>query len=259
MHRSHQYRICQQDEKGFHRPLCQEIEAMQLQMSLGTSNRETIELAAKVDIPVPAVASLSLFDYRLPHVQHGIQAHVLHPKVNLRDAVLMPSATSLVGLLPCRRRLLFDAKVKIAARNVKFANPLVDAGTVNGIRFVHALIPNISLLPAGIPLGPYETSGWDAGDHSQFFNETVQAVSGKGLEICSIICDNLRAQVKGLRGFLKSRSHESGMMIHVPCINHIANSIFKHVLDFDWFGIVGKLIPDLVNSLNSPVGRAILG
>jgi hypothetical protein len=49
------------------------------------------------------------------------------------------------------------------------------------------------------------------------------------------------------------------MVIHVPCNIHLADLILKHVLDFDLFGIVSKSISDLVNLVNSPVGRGILG
>jgi hypothetical protein len=71
-----------------------------------------------------------------------------------------------------------------------FVNLLLDPGTVNGMKLVHALTANPSLLPEGIPLEPYEMSSWDAGDCWGLFNGTVQEVSEKGLEICSIICDN---------------------------------------------------------------------
>jgi hypothetical protein len=100
------------------------------------------------------------------------------------------------------------------------------------------------------------SSSWDRGRCSQFLSETVQEVSEKGLEICSIICGNARAQVNSLTGFLKSGSNESQMIIHVSCVDHMAHLMCKHVLDFDLFGIASKLI---VNSLNSPLGRRILG
>jgi hypothetical protein len=51
---------------------------------------------------------------------------------------------------------VFNEKVKIGARYVKFVNLLVDAGTVNGVKLVHALIANPSPLSEGIPLEPYE-------------------------------------------------------------------------------------------------------
>jgi hypothetical protein len=147
---------------------------VQLQTIVDTSNRETIELAAKLDIPMHVVASPTFFNYRLLQIYHSIQIYILHSKVNLRDALLMPSATSLIGLPRRRWRLLFDEKVNITARDVKFVNLLVDAGTVNGIKFVRALIANSSLFPEGIPLEPDEMSNWDASDYSHFFSETVQ-------------------------------------------------------------------------------------
>jgi hypothetical protein len=131
---------------------------MQLQTIPDTSNREIIQLVAKLDIPVHVVASPTFLDYGLPQMQHGIQAHVLHPKVNLRDALPMPSATTLAGPLRRHSRILFDEKVKIAARDVKFVNLLVDAVTVNGIKFANVQIVHPSLLPEVIPLQQHEMS-----------------------------------------------------------------------------------------------------
>jgi hypothetical protein len=70
-------------------------------------------------------------------MQHGIQEHVLHTRIILRDTPRMRSATALAGLLPRHGRIVFDEKGKITAGGVKFANLLADAGTVNGIRFMH--------------------------------------------------------------------------------------------------------------------------
>jgi hypothetical protein len=61
------------------------------------------------------VASPTFFDFRLLQIEHCIQAHFLHPQVDLRNAVLMLSTTALVGLPRRHRRITFDEKVKIAA------------------------------------------------------------------------------------------------------------------------------------------------
>jgi hypothetical protein len=65
MGRSHEYHIHQKDDDGFPRHLCQDIKTTQLQTILDTSNRETIELAAKLDIHLHVVASPTVFDRRL--------------------------------------------------------------------------------------------------------------------------------------------------------------------------------------------------
>jgi hypothetical protein len=95
----------------------------------------------------------------------------------------------------------------------------------------------------------------DLGDYSQFFNAAVQEDSEKGLETNLIIYDDVRAHVKGLMALLKSRSDDSQVIILFPGINHMADLIVKQVLDFDSFRTTSKSIPDLVNFLNSPVGR----
>jgi hypothetical protein len=74
----------------------------------------------------------------------------------------------------------------------------------------------------------------------------------KGLEMYSIIFNTLRPPVKDLRDLLKGRSDGSQRTIHVPC------SVLKHVLDFGSFVTIRNAITDLVNSLNSRVGKVIL-
>jgi hypothetical protein len=93
MHRSHQCHIRQEGDDGFPRHLRQNIEILQVQTILNTSNRETTELAARIDIHARVVASPTFFDYPLLQMQNVIQAHVLHPNGKSCDALPMPPAT----------------------------------------------------------------------------------------------------------------------------------------------------------------------
>jgi hypothetical protein len=97
MHRSHQYHIRHQDDDTFPQHLPEDIEARQLQTILDTSNRENIGLAATLDILLHIVASGTSFDYQLLQMQPGIEAHVLNPKVNSRDALPMPFGQPWLG------------------------------------------------------------------------------------------------------------------------------------------------------------------
>jgi hypothetical protein len=116
----------------------------------------------------------------------------------------MRSATTLAGVPYRHGRIVFHEKVKIAAQDIKFVNLLVDAWTANDIKFMHVLTANPPLFSEGISLEPYDISGWDAGTYSQFLNEMVEEVSEKGLEMYSIICDNLPVQVKRSEVFRKA-------------------------------------------------------
>jgi hypothetical protein len=92
-----------------------------------------------------------------------------------------------------------------------------------------------------------------------FFNEMIEKISEKSLEICLILCDNMGIRANDLKMFLKGSSNDSQIIIHIPCINHINNLIFKNILNFGSFGIVNRSIPDLLDWLNSPIDTGILG
>lgn len=89
----------------------------------------------------------------------------------------------MAGLRHHHGHLVSDEKVKIGARDVKFVNLSVDAGTVNGIKLGHLLIVNPALFPERIPIELHEISIWDADDYTQFFNDMVQEASAKTLEL----------------------------------------------------------------------------
>jgi hypothetical protein len=79
---------------------------------------------------------------------------------------------------------------------------MCDAGTVNTLKVVHALIANPSLLSQSIPLESYENKSHNRAQYEAFFTDTVLFLSQKGIEVCGIICDNTSARIKGLNASL---------------------------------------------------------
>jgi hypothetical protein len=65
-----------------------------------------------------------------------------------------------------------------------------------------------------------------------FFRQTMTTYSGEdatvSLEIWGIVCDNLPAQVIGLRYFLAVDNERWGGLMHAPCCNHMTNLVFVH-------------------------------
>ena len=72
--------------------------------------------------------------------------------------------------------------------------------------------------------------------YKYLFNCLYEEASTLGIQICSIICDNLRAQISGLKGFLNNSNNDIKIINHVPCFAHMCNWIFLRSME---------LIPDL--------------
>jgi hypothetical protein len=153
MHRSHECHISQQDYDGFPPRVGQDIEAVQVQTILDASNRETIQLGAKLDILMYVVASFPFLDCRLRQMHHGIQAHIQKQirATHYRCRPLQPwlGCYAATGVLCSTRKSRSEPETSSSSL-------LVDAGTANGVKLVHALIANPSPLPEWIPLEPYE-------------------------------------------------------------------------------------------------------
>jgi hypothetical protein len=140
---------------------------------------------------------------------------------------------------------------------------LCDAGTVNRIKLVHAALSNPSRLTRVHPLEPYNNDNWTSDRYAAFFRDIVTTISrdevSPRIEICGIICDNLPAQVAGLREFLSSEQGQARGIMHVPCLNHMINLVLTHVIKDAVFSDRIKNLPQVIRVLNKPESIEMVG
>jgi hypothetical protein len=113
-----------------------------------------------------------------------------------------------------------------------------------------------------LPLEPWKNTNWNAEQYEQFFRETVsklQEQHGKHrVEICGIICDNLPAQVAGLRNFLSSEDGLRTGIFHIPCLNHMVNLVFVHAIKDKVFAEAIADLPGQIHLLNKAQALEII-
>jgi hypothetical protein len=219
---------------------------------------DTSEMAGCLDIPIAVVASERYATYLCRLLQYGARLVRAAPGVNLEEIVpAWSQATYSEVMIQCARNA-FESRLRIVARDIRFVNVICDAGTVLTMKVVHCAFTNPSRLPEILPLDPYENTNWTANHYASFFHDIVTNF-GEQLEICGIICDNLPAQVAGLRQFLAMDNGRWAGVIHVPCLNHMINLVFSRILSITLIADVMATLPGITQALRSPAAQEIIG
>jgi hypothetical protein len=176
---------------------------------------------------VNVLVTPSFTDYLIGVMEAGIRMFQIDPDLNLAETILNVGHERMSEELRNCGRAVYDRRLEKIRENHGFANIICDAGTVMTMKVVHAAVSNPTRLGRILPLEPYENTNWGKREYADFFREVVdrltQEVDDFQLQICGIICDNLPAQVAGLRRFLSSEDGKQTAILHVRCVNHMIN------------------------------------
>ena len=112
-------------------------------------------------------------------------------------------------------------------KKIKFVNLIVDSGTVLSFHTLHVLAGNP--YEDGLPIlfDLQEDSHFDKAQYELAFQEQFEVASRDGITICSVIIDNLPAQVSGLLNCLDSPNPKIRAVLYVPCFAHMSNLVFQ--------------------------------
>ena len=111
-------------------------------------------------------------------------------------------------------------------KEIRFINLLIDSGTVNKFKCVHVLASNPHYYEMPVLLEVMENTNYSKEDYELLFQNIFEKSKELNLTIVSLICDNLPAQVGGVKGFLNSPDKNIQAILHVPCLAHMCNLIF---------------------------------
>ena len=127
--------------------------------------------------------------------------------------------------------LRFGAEMK--ERDVTFAceahfvNLVIDAGTVLGKGVIHALLNNPYHPGLPVILELIEGGGYDKWKYKQLFSLLIYKCINRGLIICSIVTDGLRAQRAALLELIKEAEDKNIQAIYpVYCCAHLTQLVF---------------------------------
>jgi hypothetical protein len=224
---------------------------------------ETAKIGGTLDIPVNVLITPAFHDYLIKIMESAILVVRNVPGLNLSEAFPMVGHERMSQELRECGHAVYDERIGTIRDDHRFVNIICDAGTVMTMKVVHAAVSNPSRLLRILPLEPYENTNWNAENYETFFHEVVaslsQEVEGSSVEICGVICDNLPAQVAGLRRFLSSDEGSRTGIQHVRCLNHMTNLVFIYAIRTKPFTEVVDGLPALVSILNTPESVAITG
>ena len=148
------------------------------------------------------------------------------------------------------------------AKQVTFVNIACDSGTVLGKTVIHALLTNPYHEAFPMVLQLCENDHLTSEGYYCLFNELCEECFANDLVVCGIVIDNLKAQVSGLKHFLRIFAADpmKGSIKHVPCFAHMANLVFIHAAKRS--PLLAKIVIDvakLVKALRKTEVRKELG
>ena len=135
-------------------------------------------------------------------------------------------------------------RLKLFARK-KIVNVLTDAGTVLGLKCVHAMISHPGI-DDSLPFAVYENYNFTQNDYSSFFSDIFDKILKNNLQIASVIIDQLPAQVNGITLCINSSSNILiKSIIIVPCVCHLTSLMFSAAIREN------ALISDIIKEIES--------
>ena len=115
------------------------------------------------------------------------------------------------------------------ARELRYVNIVVDAGTVLGVATIHSLLTNPYHREFPIVLEITENDHFDKFMYRDLFERLCMICHEQDLIVCSIITDGLPAQVSGLEMLLQEKESCS-CIYQIRCFAHLTNLVFNDCL-----------------------------
>jgi hypothetical protein len=139
---------------------------------------------------------------------------------------------------------------------IHYVNLLTGSGTVLGLNAFHAVLVNPNSLDVPLPVDTYENLGHNPDNYEAVYCELIQQIRQYNIELVSMICGNCPAQINGVtQAFVH---HPDLATLHIPCLNHMVNLIFTHVLTAEILSEGMALLNKFIRDLRSQAEEHIL-
>jgi hypothetical protein len=112
------------------------------------------------------------------------------------------------------------AEAIVQLSEVRFANLVVDAGTMHTLKTIVCLLTNQHYPIQRVLLALRENTNFTADDYVTLFVELFSSIEQYPIVTCSVVIDNLRAQSSGL-----DRGVGWSIILHVKCFAHMINLV----------------------------------
>ena len=205
-------------------------------------------LSLKLQIPVTRLTKPALTEFMVSMIKIG-------RSVQASDVEQMVTGFSTRTISERINRFghLFRERDFTAAREHRYVNIAVDAGTVLGVAVIHSLLTNPYSEKFPIVLDIVENEHFDKYLYRGLFERVCSTCHEQGLVVCSIITDGLPAQVSGLQ-MLLNEDESVNTVYHIHCFAHLTNLVFGDSLNQS--GYLRSILRDIskvVNLLRKPI------
>jgi hypothetical protein len=113
---------------------------------------------------------------------------------------------------------------------VRFANFVVDAGTVHSLKTIVCLLTNPHYPIQPVLFALREDPNFTADDYAVLFVELFSSIEQYPIVMCSVVIDNLRAQSSGL-----DRVVGQSIILHIKCFAHMINLVLVNTMTNAYF------------------------
>ena len=250
----HTFDVPQELDDGF-------PESAQLRKDLDTQDRlrnaivdAVALLALRLQIPVARISQVPLREFILTMIKIG-------------RSITEGDVTQIVNGFS--DRIISERMMKIGqdlkendfflARQVRYVNVVVDAGTVLGQSVIHSLLTNPYCDEFPIVLSIVQNTHFDKYQYEDLFAKLYQLCRDHELTVCSFITDGLPAQVSGLSMLFEDNPALVGVA-QIHCLAHLTNLVFVHSKrQSQYLNAIVSEISTLVALLRTPVVAEELG
>jgi hypothetical protein len=111
----------------------------------------------------------------------------------------------------------------------RFVNLICDAGTVQSLHTLYALITNPSSETAPLVANMVDSTGFPGDDYAIFFESTLFSQFANAFVICGVVIDNVAIQSLGLRRTLElSKNQAVRAVAEIPGFCHTISLVFSN-------------------------------
>jgi hypothetical protein len=251
----HQYDLARADDPGFPAHFDERRQRLGLQRGIDQIHEAVARFAARTNCPVREAGREALQDFVREIASLAVQLSRTSPAFQ-PDSIPIMSPTTLTRRIHEMGQEAFDRMIEDLCGRVCYVNLLTDSGTVLGFNTLHAVLTNPNFPDTIVPFDTYENIRFTAEQYEQFFCDMIQKVTSHGIEIVAIICDNCPAQINGVAQALIF--HQNLGIRHIPCLNHMTNLVFTHILRESVVSQRMEILNDVITDLRSEKGIEIL-
>jgi hypothetical protein len=186
------------------------------------------EFAGECNLSGRAIASSSMVHFVRSVLELGISLGRASPTVTAEMLAPSISAKKVNKMV----RLSGEARAEAVLsqyRDRRFVNLVCDAGTVQNLHTVYALVTNPYCRDSPFIAAMIDSTQLTGDDYAAFFENTLIALFADELVVCGVVVDNLAAQSLGLRRALELSENPAVRTVsHIPCFCHAINLVFTN-------------------------------